>query len=82
LSVRRGSADEQLYSCRLERVRQVLEQSGVDVAQMRINDSTPGGEGMAGTRVADILTQEREERSQSGAARQTYTIDTPVEANL
>jgi len=47
ISVRRGSTGERLYKARVETVRKGLLDAGIDAKRIRIDDGSPGGEGVA-----------------------------------
>lgn len=47
ISVRRGSTGERLYKSRVETVRAGLLAAGIDARRIRIDDGSPGGEGVA-----------------------------------
>jgi hypothetical protein len=47
ISVRRGSAGERLYKARVETVRDGLLAAGIDARRIRIDDGSPGGDGVS-----------------------------------
>lgn len=47
ISVRRGSVGERLYKARVETVREGLLAAGIDARRIRIDDGSPGGEGVS-----------------------------------
>lgn len=55
LNVRRGEADDALYEARVAYVMQALEQAGVDVNRVTVEDDLPGGPGLVSERSLVIL---------------------------
>ncbi len=70
LSIRRGDVPASLYRARVRAVRDALHAGGVDVRQVPISDSLPGGEGLGGDRVARIMASPM----QPGAPEQPISI--------
>ncbi len=58
LSVRRGAAPEELYAARVQTVRKMLADAGVDAARLTLHDAPAGGSGMSSERVVQILALE------------------------
>lgn len=61
LSVRRAGAGSDLYNARLETVKAVLVEYGVDTDRVKIGNHSPGGDGMASERVLFILQEKMDE---------------------
>ena len=66
--------EEALQGARVRQVMMMLEQQGVDLARMTIDDRTPGGEGISGARAVDILKREREQGPQMEQETSTLTV--------
>ena len=58
LNVKRGDAEASLYEARVQSVAQVLADAGL-ADRVEILDARPGGEGMATTRVNEVLAREQ-----------------------
>jgi hypothetical protein len=57
LNVRRNGADGALYAARIEHVRAMLGDQGVDMARVEVADGPAGGEGVMSERVLIILEE-------------------------
>lgn len=55
LSIARGDADDALYTSRVKAVMDELAANGVDVNRMTIDESPPGGPGMASVNLIQIV---------------------------
>jgi hypothetical protein len=55
LSVRRGSASQELYDARMRTVQDALKNAGVKMGRMQLTENLPGGDGITSERVIKIL---------------------------
>lgn len=72
LNVRRDSASADIYTGRINRVRLLLENAGVDAERISISDGMAGGAGMTSEKVLTIITQVETKESRKTTAG-TYT---------
>jgi hypothetical protein len=66
LTLRRGSAADELYGARQKAVLASLERAGVDIARMAVDDGLPGGDGADSSRVIAIMAVDKESLAASG----------------
>jgi hypothetical protein len=76
LNIRRGDAGEALYSARIRHVQQAMRYKGVEVANVRITDAPPGGEGIASTEVLRALSRSEKQQAYESADMSHNGTDT------
>ncbi|MCC6681595.1 MAG: hypothetical protein IT445_11895 [Phycisphaeraceae bacterium] len=57
LNIRRGSEGDELYGARVQAVKDLLADNGVDVSRVAIADASAGGDGLVSERVLVILDE-------------------------
>jgi len=73
LNVRRGDAPDDLYAARIETVRSVLRQWGVEVDRVGIGEGLPGGDGYPSDRVLLGIQRDKEAKPLAGTSTSSST---------